>query len=154
VILLSQNICDYLRYLSEITISDREKKEIITELEEAYKKHFRLLEDCGIGAICGEGCICIIGGICGIGGVLGKKVINPANLTAKFHYAIFVYEILEDKIRAIKILRRVHEAIVKNLDEINSKGYKSDYYIFERITDTITLWVLNSNYLEVESPNI
>ena len=80
-------------------------------------------------------------------------IVNPANLTAQFHQAIFIYEILDDKIRAIKMLRKVHQDIVNNLDFIN-KSYKSDYYIFDRITDTITLWVLNSDYLEVESPNI
>lgn len=126
---MSQNICDYLRYLCEVTINDKERKQIIAEIEEAYSKHFRLLEDCYVG------------------------IVNPANLTAQFHYAIFVYEILDEKIRAIKLLRKVHQDIINNLDFIN-KSYKSDYYIFERITDTITLWVLNSNYLEAESPNI
>jgi len=80
-------------------------------------------------------------------------IVNPAFLTAQFHYAIFIYEVLDEKIRAIKLLRKVHQEIVNNLDFIN-KNYKCDYYIFERITDTITLWILNSNYLEVESPNI
>jgi len=127
--LLSQNICDYLRYLCEVTINYKERKQVIAEIEEAYIKHFCLLEDCYVG------------------------IVNPAFLTAQFHYAIFIYEVLDEKIRAIKLLRKVHQEIVNNLDFIN-KNYKCDYYIFERITDTITLWILNSNYLEVEAPNI
>jgi hypothetical protein len=118
-----------MRYLCEISITEQDKKELIEETEEAFLKHFRLLEDCYAG------------------------IVNPANITAHFHYAIFVYEILEEKIRAIKMLRIKHQDIINNLDFIY-KNYKSDYYILDRITDTLTLWILNSNYLEVEAPNI
>jgi len=118
-----------MRYLCELAIYEKERNELITETEEAYSKHFHLLENCFV----------------------PKE--NPANLTAHFHYAIFVYEILDEKIRAIKMLRQKYQEIINNLDTINEK-YKSDYYIFERMSDTITLWVLNSNYLEEESPNI
>ena len=115
--------------MCEITIDQQEKSKIIAEVEEAYAKLFRLLEDCYV------------------------NLVNPANITAHFHYAIFVYEILDEKVRAIKLLRKKHQDIIDNLDAIN-KNFKNDYYILERIVDTITLWVINSNYLILESPNI
>lgn len=118
-----------MRYLCEITINEKEKKQLILDTEETFLNHFRLLEDCYV------------------------SIVNPANITAHFHYAIFVYEILEEKIKAIKMLRKKHQDIVNNLDSIY-KSYKNDYYIFDRITDTLTLWVLNSNYLIEESPKI
>ena len=129
MLLLSQNTCDYLRYLCEISYGSAEKKNNIKDTEEAFHKHFLLLEDCYV------------------------NLVNPASVTAHFHYCIFVYEILDEKIGAIKLLRKKHQDIINNLDTIY-KSYKNDYYILERIEDTIALWITDSNYLEEENPKI
>ena len=128
MILLSQNSCDYLRYLCEIS-SLPEKDNYINDTEEAFSKHFLLLEDCFV------------------------NLVNPASITAHFHYCIFLYEIREEKIPAIKLLRKKHHDIINNLDLIN-KSYKNDYYILQRIEDTLTLWISDSNYLEEEYKQI
>ena len=125
MILLSQNTCDYLRYLCEITIDSRERANYEVDTEEAFRKHFLLLEDCYV------------------------NLVNPASVTAHFHYCVFVYEILDEKIPAIKLLRKKHQDIINNLDTIY-KSYKNDYYILQRIEDTIALWITDSNYLEEE----
>ena len=125
MILLSQNTCDYLRYLCEISIESVDRASYVVDAEEAFRRHFLLLEDCYV------------------------NIVNPASVTANFHYCIFVYEILEKKIPAIKLLRKKHQDIINNLDTIY-KSYKNDYYILQRIEDTIALWITDSNYLEEE----
>ena len=105
MILLSQNTCDYLRYLCEIS-NGSEKENFINDTEEAFSKHFLLLEDCYV------------------------NLVNPASITAHFHYTIFLYEIRGEKIPAIKLLRKKHHVIINNLDTI-FKSYKNNYYILQ-----------------------
>lgn len=75
----------------------------------------------------------------------GISIVNPSNLVANYHYSIFLYEIMEDRVMAIKLLKNKHQEIINNLDIIY-KVYVDCYDILDSLTSTLTGWVIENNY--------
>jgi hypothetical protein len=127
-VFLNLSLADYCRYLCEVTINTAEKKEAIKEAHDAYKAFFDLVNECNI------------------------HVVNPCSLTGYYHYAIFHFEILDEKIEAIRILKEKHQEIVEHLDMAYSL-YIDCYTILDLITETLTIWVINTNYKNINNLN-
>lgn len=123
---LQLNLCDYNRYLCEITVSQTMKEEYIRETEMNFKKFFSLAEDSNL------------------------HVVNPSFITAHYHYALFQYEILNKKAAAIQYLKDQYEILLENLD-LAYKLYVDSYALMELIMDTQTTWiVLNEELISRE----
>jgi hypothetical protein len=77
-------------------------------------------------------------------------VVNPSHLTGYYHYCIFVFEILGRKDEAIQLLKNKHQEIVDNLDTAYSI-YVDSYSILELITETLTVWIISTNYKNINN---
>lgn len=77
--------------------------------------------------------------------VFNISIVNPANLVANYHYSIFLYEILEEKQYAIRLLKTKHQEVINNLDLIY-KAYVDSYDIIDTIVATLSGWILENNY--------
>ena len=78
--------------------------------------------------------------------------VNSSSLTATYHYAIFLYNIIEDKLSAIKLLKAKHQEVMHNLD-LAYKMYIDCYDIIDILTATLTSWVIENNYGGVNELN-
>ncbi len=68
--------------------------------------------------------------------------VNPTNISAYYHYAIFLYEVKNEKVEAVKTLKQKHKEIIDRL------GHAYEYYIdsyemLETLTESLTNWVVN-----------
>jgi hypothetical protein len=115
------NLADYSRYLCEVTLSERVREDMAKETESAYQKYFAHVQEAGL------------------------YIVNPAYLTGVYHYAIFLFEILNKKIDAILYLKKRHQEIIDNLDNA-FKLYVDSYPLLDILTDTLTNWVIATNY--------
>lgn len=116
------------RYTCELSYSELERKENIEKTKNLYLNTFNILNQYNISGT------------------------NPCSLSAYFNYCIFLYHIVEDKISAIKILKQKHKEIINNLDSAYKK-YVDSYDIINKITQTLTDWVIGNNYGGINSLN-
>jgi hypothetical protein len=119
-IFLSLSIADYSRYLCEIAQQER-KGVVMKETEEFYKTFFDIVSEANL------------------------HTVNPCSLTGYYHYCIFVYEIMNRKDDAIQMLKTKHQEIIDNLDTAYNV-YVDSYSILELITETLTVWIVSSDY--------
>lgn len=117
------NLADYSRYLCEVTLGSTSKEDTIFKTDKAYEKYFSLVEETGL------------------------QIVNPTHLTAHYHYSIFKYEILNKKTEAIKYLKNLHQKVIDGLDTAY-KLFVDSYPLLDLFTDTLTEWVINTNYLK------
>jgi hypothetical protein len=125
-IFLSLSLADYGRYLCEIVTDDAEKRKAYKETEEFYKNFFDIASQSNM------------------------HVVNPSSLTGYFHYCIFVFEILGRKDEAIQMLKEKHQQIIDNLDTAYNV-YIDSYSILELITETLTVWIISTNYQNINN---
>ena len=116
------------RYSCELSYSDLERKDCIEKTKKCYTHTFSLLKNYKI------------------------PTVNPCNLTAYYHYCIFMYYIVEDKISAIRILKEKHRGIISSLDSAYKK-YVDCYDIINKLTETLTSWVIENNYGGINNLN-
>lgn len=96
------------------------KEEFIRETEMSYQKYFAIAKDSN------------------------THEINPSNVTAHYHYALFMYEIQHKRKEAIRYLKDLQDRNVDNLDSAY-KFYIDSYPLMDLITDTLTTWIIISN---------
>ena len=122
---LSLSIADYSRYLCEVISED--KKTIITEqTENFYKEFFDIVNKSNL------------------------NPVNPCSLTGYYHYCIFNFEVLDKKDEAIHLLKSKHQEIIDNLDTAYNI-YIDSYSILELITETLTVWIVSTNYKNINN---
>lgn len=121
IVFLNLSLADYLRYLCEVTLSDDTRIEVIKETDMQYQKFFKIIDD------------------------INLQVVNPASITGYYHYAIFVFEVMDKKFEAIDLLKQRHQMIINNLDDAY-KYYIDSFPILDLLTETLTSWIINSNY--------
>lgn len=115
------NLADYSRYLCEFTIEEQHKPELIKETENYYVKFISAITE------------------------VGMSLVNPCSLTGYYHFGIFMFEIQDKKVEAIRYMKTKHQEIVSNLD-YSYKYFIDSYQLIDLITDTLTIWVINTNY--------
>lgn len=121
LVFLKLNQCDIQRYSSEIAFSELERKRIVGLTKKNYSQ---LVDDLK---------------------KFNVSTVNPASLTSYLHYAIFLYEIIGDRTSAIKLLKEKHQEIIFSLDDAYVT-YIDSYEIIQKLTETLTAWVIENNY--------
>ena len=116
---------DYKRYQCEFTLEQETRETLIKETEEAYLKYFELLEN---------------GNVC---------LVSPAYLAGNYHYSIFLFEVKEDKVKAIRYLKTERFKAIDLLDTV-FKNFTESYALLSTITETLTNWVILTNYKDEE----
>lgn len=117
-----------MRYTCELSFSEMEKKHNIIETRKRYEKLFEDLQSFQI------------------------SPVNPASLTAYYHYCLLLYDIIEDRLSAIKILKAKYQEVINNLDIVYTK-YQESYEIINIVADILTTWVIENNYGGINSLN-
>jgi hypothetical protein len=124
-VFLSLSIADYSRYLCEV-VPDEKRDNIVKQTEDFYKNFFDIADRTGL------------------------HIVNPCFLTGYYHFCIFIFEILEKKGEAIHLLKSKHQEIIDNLDTAYTI-YVDSYSILELITETLTVWIVSTNYKNINS---
>jgi hypothetical protein len=116
---------DYKRYQCEVTLDQETKEELLKETDKAYNDYFELLK---------EGNVCLV---------------SPAYLAGNYHYSIFLFEVKEDKVGAIRYLKNERFKAIDLLDTV-FKNFTESYELISTITETLTNWVILTNYKDEE----
>jgi 14-3-3 protein epsilon len=55
-------------------------------------------------------------------------------------YAVFYYEILNERDRAVKLAKSAFDEAVSELDSLSEESYKDSTLIMQLLRDNLTLW--------------
>ena len=75
--------------------------------------------------------------------------MSPAYLAGNYHYSIFLFEVKEDKVGAIRYLKNERFKAIDLLDTV-FKNFTESYELISTITETLTNWVILTNYKDEE----
>lgn len=77
--------------------------------------------------------------------LLNINSVSPCYVTTNYHYSIFTYEILMNKIEAIELLKETYDNIIYNLDSVY-KNYLDTYHLLDKIMKTLLNWGMKIDY--------
>jgi len=110
---------DYNRYGAEITDGE-EKKEFAGKAEAAYAKATEM-------------------GTKGSGEDLLPPT-NPIRLGLALNYSVFMYEILEEKNKAMEVAKMAFDDAIAKIDELDEEQYRDSTLIMQLLKDNLSLW--------------
>merc|ERR1712057_46498 len=111
---------DYNRYGAEITDGE-EKKEFAGKAEAAYAKATKLGMDPEDGG-------------------LNLPPTNPIRLGLALNYSVFMYEILEEKNKAMEVAKSAFDDAIAKIDELDEEQYRDSTLIMQLLKDNLSLW--------------
>jgi len=118
---------DYYRYLSEVSVGDERKANVIKS-DEAYKQATN---------IAGE----------------RMQPTHPIRLGLALNFSVFYYEIMNEPDEACKLAKTAFDEAIAQLDQLNEESYKDSTLIMQLLRDNLTLWTSDSQAEEVAEEN-
>lgn len=95
------------------------------DTDEAYQKYFKLCENANV------------------------NVVSPPLLTGHYHYAMFMFEVKEERKNAIKYLKKERVKFIHYLDTA-FKNFLESYKLLDIINETLTNWVILTGFSELK----
>jgi len=121
---------DYNRYGAEITDGE-EKKEFAGKAEAAYAKATAMNQE--------------------EGGV-GLPPTNPIRLGLALNYSVFMYEILEEKEKAMLVAKDAFDNAIAQIDLLDEEQYRDSTLIMQLLKDNLSLWDAGDDMGDPDDP--